>query len=138
MTVKSQLPHLLWNSGSIEMYLAMSYCGWACRPWNVCMLVHFSHSIFVVPWTAARQASLSITNSKSLLKLMSIELLMPSNHLILSSLSPPAFNLFQNRVFFPVSQFFTAGGQSIGASASALSMNIQDWFPLGWTGLISL
>ena len=41
---------------------------------------------------------------------------------------------------FPVSHFFTSGGQSIGvsASASALSMNIQDWFPLGWTGWISL
>ena len=82
MTVKSQLPHLLWNSGSIEMYLAMSYCGWACRPWNVCMLVQFSHSIFVAPWTAARQDSLFITNSRSLLKLMSIESVMPSNNLI--------------------------------------------------------
>ena len=41
---------------------------------------------------------------------------------------------------FPMSQSFTSGGQSIGASASAsvLPMNIQDWFPLGWTGLISL
>ena len=41
---------------------------------------------------------------------------------------------------FPVSQFFTSGGQSIGVSASAsvLPMNIQDWFPLGWTDLISL
>ena len=41
---------------------------------------------------------------------------------------------------FPMSQFFTSGGQSIGASASAsvLPVNIQDWFPLGWTGWISL
>ena len=39
---------------------------------------------------------------------------------------------------FPMSQFFASGGQSIGASASVLPMNIQDWFPLGWTGLISL
>ena len=41
---------------------------------------------------------------------------------------------------FPMSQFFTSGGQSIGVSASAsvLPMNIQDWFPLGWTGWISL
>ena len=38
---------------------------------------------------------------------------------------------------FPMSQFFVSGGQSIGASASVLPMNIQDWFPLGWTGLIS-
>ena len=39
---------------------------------------------------------------------------------------------------FPISQFFASGGQSIGASASVLPMNIQDWFPSGWTGLISL
>ena len=39
---------------------------------------------------------------------------------------------------FQMSQFFTSGGQSIGASASVLPMNIQDWFPFGWTGLISL
>ena len=39
---------------------------------------------------------------------------------------------------FPMSRFFTSGGQSIGVSASVLPTNIQDWFPLGWTGLISL
>ena len=39
---------------------------------------------------------------------------------------------------FPMSQFFTSGGQSIGTSVSVLPMNIQDWFPLGWTGWISL
>ena len=56
----------------------------------------------------------------------------------LSSLSPPAFNLSQQSGSFPVSQFFTSGGQSIGVSASAsvLPMNIQDWFPTGWTGWI--
>jgi len=92
---------------------------------------------FETPWTAARQASLSITNSWRLLKLMSIELVMTSNHLILSSPSPPAFNLSQS---FQMSQFFTSGGQSIGisVSASVLPMNIQNWFPLGWTGWISL
>ena len=94
----------------------------------------------VTPWTAACQASLSITNSRSLLRLMSIESVMSSNHLILccpfsSCLqSCPALGSFQ------MSQFFTSGGQSIGVSASAsvLLMNIQDWFPLGWTGWISL
>ena len=55
----------------------------------------------------------------------------------LSSPSPPAFNLSQHQSF-PVSQLFISGGQSIGASASVLPMNIQDWFPLGLTGLISL
>ena len=55
-----------------------------------------------------------------------------------SSPSPPAFNLSQQQGL--LSQFFSSGGQSIGASASAsaLPMNIQDWFPLGWTGWISL
>ena len=57
----------------------------------------------------------------------------------LSSPSPPALNLSQNQGF-SVSQFFASGGQSIGVSdsASVLPMNIQDWFPLGWTGWMSL
>ena len=58
----------------------------------------------------------------------------------LSSPSPPAFKLSQYPSSFPMSQFFISGGQSIGASDSALvlPMNIQDWFPLGWTDWISL
>ena len=93
------------------------------------------------PWTVARQASLSITNSQSLLKLMSIELVKPSNHLILSSVPfSSCLEFFPASGSFQMSQFFSAGGQSIGASASAsvLPMNIQDLFPLGWTGWISL
>ena len=92
-------------------------------------------------WTAACQTSLSFTVSRSLLRLMSIELVMPSNHLILCHpllLLPSIFPSI--RVFFPVSQLFASGGQSIGVSASAsiLPMYIQDWFLLGLTGLISL
>ena len=96
--------------------------------------------LFATPWTAACQASLSITNSWSLFKLMSIKSMMPSNHLILSSPSTPAFHLSQHQGLFPRSQFFTSDGQSIGVSASAsvLPMNVQDWFTLGWTGWISL
>ena len=77
---------------------------------------------FATPWTAARQASLSITNSRSLLKLMSIQ----SVYAIPASES------------FPESQ--ASGGQSTGVSASTsvLPMGIQDWFPLGLTGWISL
>ena len=96
--------------------------------------------LFVTPWTATPQASLSITNYWSFLKLMAIELVMPSNHLILCCPhSPPAFQSFQASGSFPVSQFSSVG-QSIGASASAsvLTMNIQDSFPLGLTGLVSL
>ena len=57
-----------------------------------------------------------------------------------STPSPPAFNLSQHQGLFQMSQFFASGGQSIGGSAlaSVLSMNIQDWFLLGLTGLISL
>ena len=65
--------------------------------------VQFSHSVVsnsATTWTAARQASLSITNSLSLLKLVSIESVMPSNHLILSSPSPPTLNLSQHQGLF--------------------------------------
>ena len=96
--------------------------------------------LFATPWTAAHQASLSITNSRSLLKLMSIESVMPSNHLIIwyPLLLPP--QSFPASGSFPMSQLFTSDGQSIGVSTSApvLPMNIQDWFPIGWTGWISL
>ena len=92
------------------------------------------------PWKAALQASLSVTSSRSLLKLMSIESVMPSNHLILCCPLPPCPQSFPASGSFPVSQFFTSNGQSIrtSASASILPMNVQDWFPLGLTGLISL
>ena len=96
-------------------------------------------SHFVTSWTAARQASLSITNSWSLPKLMSIESVMPSNHLILCHpllLLPsifPSIRVFSNKSFLCIS------GQSIGVSASAsvLPVNTQD-LSLGWTGWISL
>ena len=98
--------------------------------------------LFVTPWTTACQASLSITNSRSLLKLMSIELVMPSNHLIPCHplLLLLLFQSFPAWGSFPMSQFFASSGQSIGVSASGsvLPMNIQDWFPLGWTGWVSL
>ena len=80
------------------------------------------------------------TTSWTLLKLMSIELMMPSNHLFCCSPSPPAFNLFQHLGLFQwVSQLFASGGQNVGASASAsgLPMNIQGWSPSGWTSWIS-
>jgi len=95
--------------------------------------------LFVTPWTAAHQASLSITNSQSLLKLMSIESVMPSNHFS-SSVVPfsSCLQSFPSSGSFPMSWLFPSGGQSIRASASVLPMNIQDCFPLGLTGLISL
>jgi len=99
--------------------------------------------LFATLWTAARQAFLSFTISWSLLKLMSIELVMPSNHLIFCLpllLLPSIFPSTPVSWSFLVSQLFALDGQRIGAlaSASVPSMNIQDWFPLGLTGLISL
>ena len=104
----------------------------------VLVSVQFSH--FAVPWTAVQQVSLSITNSWTLLKLMSIELVMPSNHLILCChlLLPPS--IFLSIRAFPRSQFFTSGGPSIGVSAPAslFPMNIQDSSPLQLNGWIPL
>ena len=84
--------------------------------------------LFVTPWTTARQASLSITNPQSLLRLMSIESVMPSNHLILCH--PLLFlpSIFPTIRVFSMSQFFASGCQRIGVSpsASVLPMNTQD------------
>ena len=88
----------------------------------------------------AFQASMSITNSQSLLKPIYIQSVMPSNHLILCCPLLLLPSIFPSSRVFPMSQLFASGGQSIGVSASAsvLPKNIQDWFPLGWTGWISL
>ena len=96
--------------------------------------------LFVTPWTAARQASLSFTISQSLLKLMSFESVMPSNHLILVIPFSSCLQSFPESGFFPVSWLFVSGGQGIRASASAsvLQLNIQYSFPLGFPlGLFS-
>ena len=79
--------------------------------------------LLATPWTAACQASLSITNSGSLLRLISIELVMPSNHLILC---PPLLSCVQSfpaSGSFPMSHFFASGDQSIGVSFNISSSN---------------
>ena len=96
--------------------------------------------LFATPWIAARQASLSITNSRSSLRLMSVKSVMPSSHLILCHpllLLHPTLPASES---FLMSQLFAWGGQSIGVLALAwfLPKNIQDWSPLGRTGWISL
>ena len=86
---------------------------------------------FATPWTAARQASLSITNSRGLLKLMPFESVMPSNHLILCHplLLPPS--IFPSiRVFS--NEFFASDGQSIGSFSFSISPSKE------YSGLISL
>ena len=110
------------------------------------VLINLSNSIFIyyhVQFSSLSQVYLTLCDPmdcstpgfhvhhqlSELLKLMSIKSVMPSNHFFLFLKSFPAAG------FFPVNQFFSWGGQSIrvSASASVLSMNIQDWFPLGWT-----
>ena len=83
---------------------------------------------------------LSFTISQSLLKLLSIESVMPSNHLDLCCPLLLLPSVFPASGSFPMSWLFASGGQRIGGSGSAsvLPMNIQGWFPLGLTGLISL
>ena len=96
--------------------------------------------LFATPWTSVLQAFLSITKPQRLLKLMPIESVMPYNHLVLCRcllLLPQSFPASGS---FLMSQLLTLGGQSTGVSAlaSVLPMDIQDWFPLGLTSLISL
>ena len=96
--------------------------------------------LFAAPWTAAHQASLSITKSPSSLRQR------PSSrwcHPTISSSVVPFSSCLQSfpaSRSFPMSRLFASGGLSIGvlASTSVLPMNIQDWFPLGWTGWLSL
>ena len=133
---------LRWQVGSFTIsttweaplyaYVALNY---------ICFVQLLSHVwLFATPWTAACQASLSITNSWSFSN--SCPLSQWGHPTILSSVIPfsSCLQSFQVSGSFLMGQLFTSGGQSIGVSASAsvLPMDIQDWFPLGLTGWISL
>ena len=102
--------------------------------------LHSCVRFFATSWTVACQASLSITNSRSLLKLMSIESVTPSNHLILCCPLlllppiPPSIRVFSSESI-PLIRWPKYWSFSFSISSS---MNIQDWFPLGLTGWISL
>ena len=102
--------------------------------WFCCCLTLSCVQLFVTPWTAACQASLSFTISQSLFRLVSTESVMPF------SVIPFCLPSFPASGSFPMSQFFASGGWSIGVSASTwvLPMNTQNWPPLGWTGWIFL
>ena len=96
--------------------------------------------LFATPWTAAHQASLSFSSPRACWE--SCPLSRWCHPTISSFLAPfsSCLQSFPVSGSFPLSLLFTSGGQIIGASASAsvLPMNIQGWFPLGLTGLISL
>ena len=114
--------------------------------WSGCKRIYsvisqFSHSVVSNSlWPHGLQHFLTITNSWSLLKLISIESVIPSNHLILCRPLILLPSIFPSIRVFPASQFFTSGGQriAVSTSVSVLPMNIQDWSPLGWTRWISL
>ena len=110
---------LLWFSGFICLSLAFGDIQFSSVQSLSCVW------LFATPWTTAHQASLYITNSRSLLKLMSIGSVMPSNHLILCYPLSSCIQSFPASGSFLKSQFFTSGGQSIGASVSSsvLPMN---------------
>ena len=96
--------------------------------------------LFVTPWIAARQASLSITNSRSSPRPTSIASVMPSSHLILCHPDSSCPQFLPALESFPMSQLFTWGGQSTGVSALASfpPKNTQGWSPSEWTDWISL
>ena len=97
-------------------------------------------NLFTTPWTAAPQAFLSLTISRSLPKFVSIESVMPSNHFILCHPLLLLSSIFPSIRVFSSESAVPSGGQSIGASASAsvFPKSIQGQFPLRLTGLISL
>ena len=118
--LKSEAPH----SGSVQFSSVTQSCATLCDPMDYNMSgfpVH--HQLPELAQTPVHWVGDAIQSSHPLL-----------------SPSPPSFNLSQQGGSFPVSQFFASGGQSIGVSASSsiLPMNIQDWFPLEFTGLVSL
>ena len=130
------LTKILWLFKSLQYYFypALIHFFW------FSLVQSLSHvQFFATPWTAECQASLSITKSQSPPKPMSIESVMPSNHLILcrplllSSIFP-SIRVFSNQSVLHIRwpEYWST------ASASVLPMNIQDWSPLGWTGWISL
>ena len=134
--------------GYMLLFLLNKYLGVEClnHMIDICLILlssvqSLSHvRLFVTSWTTAHQASWSITYSWSLLKLMSIESVMPSNHLILCCSLLLLPSIFPSIRVFSNESVLCIGWKTIGVSAlaSVLSMNIQDWFPSELTGLTSL
>ena len=110
--------------GRVTVQAALAVVYFSCKKFFSSVQSLSRVQLFATPWTAAHQSSLSITNSQSLLKLMSIESVMQFNHLILCRPLLPLSSIFPSIM----SQFFASGAQSVGVSASAsiLPTNIQD------------
>ena len=143
-TMETVTDFVFLGSNSLQMVIAAMKLKDACSleeklwPSSVQWLSHIQ--LFATPQTAACQGSLSITNSWSLLKLMSIESVMPSNHFILCLPLLLLPSVFPSTRAFSSESVLLIRWPNIGTSplASVLPMNIQGWFPLGLTGLISL
>ena len=120
----------------VRVRLSMLQGVWWNRSFLVVLQLLSSVWLFVTPWTAAHQASLSFTISHSLLKLTSIESIMPSNHLILYRPLLLLPSIFPSIRVLSNESALTSDNQNIGASASAsaLPMNIQGGLPLWLTG----
>ena len=122
--------YTFWNHSKVSIFTIKSNFGKSKHGISQSVQLLSCVWLFVTPWTAACQTSLSITKPQSLLKLMSIESVMPSNHLILCRplfLPPsilPSIGVFSNESVLCIKY------QSIGvtALASVPPMNIQDWF----------
>ena len=108
------------------------------RKISSCLVAQSCPFLCYLSWTAAHHAYLSFTMYWSLLKLISIESVMSSSHLILCRPRLHLPSIFPSNRVFSNALALHIRWSSIGASASVLPMNIQDWFPLGLTGLISL
>ena len=125
----------IMSSQKLYYHGCLKYKQWKSLVYLYCFssVQSLSHvRLFATPWIAARQASLSITNSWSLLKFMSIESVIQPSHPAISSSVVPFSSCpqsFPESGSFPMSQLFTSGGQRIGVSAltSILPLNIQDY-----------
>ena len=135
------------NALGPKLFFFLILCIILVENYSVVVVQLLSHvRLFATPWTAAHQISLSFTISRSLFKFVSSQwchLTISSSVIPFSSSVVPFSSCLQSfpaSGSFLMSQLFESGGQSIGASTSAsvLPMSIQDWFPLGVTGLISL
>ena len=115
--------HLLFQDSCLPTFSMLSIC-------NVTVRLLIRVRLFETPYTAAHQASLSFTKSRSLLKFISTESVMLFNHFILCHHLLLLLSIFPASGSSPMSWLFTSGGQNTGASASAsiLPMNIQGWF----------
>ena len=113
---------------------------YGCESWTIKKAVHFSRSVVsdsLQPHELQHSRPPCPSPSPGFTQFMSIESVMPSNHLILCRSCLQSFPISGS---FQMSQLFASGGQNIGVSASTsvLPTNTQDWFPVGWTCWISL